>query len=103
MPRSIFKENLYINKSINTSLRVIYLVPMNLFDRMLDYALDKERSRQLLMFLFFLDILLTTLFTIWNPTMQGILAMFGMYLMILIPILVLYRQRHCVVEPVTGD
>lgn len=76
---------------------------MNAVDSVIDFLLDRERSRSVLMFLFFIDILVTTLVTMWSPSVQGVLAMFGMYLMLLIPLLVLYRQRHPVEERVIGD
>lgn len=72
----------------------MFLTLMNIFDRVLDFVLDKENSRQMLQFLFFIDLIVVTLTTMWNPTIQGILAMLGFYLMLLIPVLVLYRQRR---------
>lgn len=76
---------------------------MNAIDGVIDFLLDREKSRSVIMFLFFIDILVTTLVTMWSPSVQGVLAMFGMYLMLLIPIMVLYRQRHPIEKHELGE
>lgn len=70
------------------------LFPVTFIDKIFDSLSDPETSRALLQFLFFIDIILTTFLTITDPRPDRLLAMFGMYMMILIPLVVLHRQRH---------
>lgn len=67
---------------------------MNVFDKVLDQLTDRERMRSVLMFVFFIDVLVTTLLTMWAPTVDRVIMMFGMYMMLLVPILVLYKDRR---------